>query len=330
MRFVQFSLLPSLCLAAAVLPREGGEEKEACTTPSKRVEYRTLDAATQKEYTDAVWCLTKKPSRIGLNTTLYDDFTFVHSSLNSDIHFVAQFLPWHRYFVGLYETELRACGYTGPMAYWDWTLDVADPATSSIWDPVLGLGGNGVNANETDRLRDALIDSVKDGVYFCVSDGPFAGLNVSYFRTKYQPHCLDRNFNSGVDFPGDMLSFAYTPEVLAKINKLPGYDEFRQNLEGNPHGAVHSAIGGDMSPSSSPNDPIFFLHHVQIDRLWSKWQQEKPETRTNEYAGRRTQAVPENTDEVSIDDIMPFFGFTEDIKVSDVMSHKTALLCYEY
>jgi hypothetical protein len=27
-----------------------------------------------------------------------------------------------------------------------------------------------------------------------------------------------------------------------------------------------------MLPGSSPNDPIFFLHHANIDRLWSFWQ----------------------------------------------------------
>jgi tyrosinase len=28
--------------------------------------------------------------------------------------------------------------------------------------------------------------------------------------------------------------------------------------------------------STSPNDPIFFLHHCNIDRLWSEWQQQNP------------------------------------------------------
>lgn len=246
------------------------------------------------------------------------------------VHFVAQFLPWHRYFLHLYENELRTCGYTGPLAYWDWTLDVADPAHSSIWDAKSGLGGNGVNAFESNRRNDALLDNVANGVYFCVEDGPFAGLNVSYYRTEYQPHCLSRNFNNGIEFPGDMLSFAYTPAVLAKIHAIPGYDSFRQNLEGNPHGAVHSSTGGDMSPTSSPNDPVFMMHHAQIDRLWSQWQQADGAVRENEYRGRRTQAVVENTDEVALEDFMPFLGFAEDLRVADVMSHKTALLCYEY
>jgi tyrosinase len=27
-----------------------------------------------------------------------------------------------------------------------------------------------------------------------------------------------------------------------------------------------------MGLSSSPNDPVFFLHHCNIDRLWASWQ----------------------------------------------------------
>jgi hypothetical protein len=42
-------------------------------------------------------------------------------------------------------------------------------------------------------------------------------------------------------------------------------------LESGPHGIVHVTIGGDMSDMGSPNDPIFWLHHCNIDRLWAWW-----------------------------------------------------------
>jgi hypothetical protein len=29
------------------------------------------------------------------------------------VHSVASFLPWHRYFVQIYEQALKECGYTG-------------------------------------------------------------------------------------------------------------------------------------------------------------------------------------------------------------------------
>ena len=38
------------------------------------------------------------------------------------------------------------------------------------------------------------------------------------------------------------------------------------------HNQVHYAIGGTMKSSfSSANDPIFFLHHSFVDRIFEKW-----------------------------------------------------------
>jgi tyrosinase len=34
---------------------------------------------------------------------------------------------------------------------------------------------------------------------------------------------------------------------------------------------VHRWMGGTMVAMSSPNDPVFWLHHANIDRLWSDW-----------------------------------------------------------
>jgi hypothetical protein len=32
-------------------------------------------------------------------------------------------------------------------------------------------------------------------------------------------------------------------------------------------------VGGSMNTMASPNDPVFFLHHANVDRLWESWQQ---------------------------------------------------------
>jgi tyrosinase len=37
------------------------------------------------------------------------------------------------------------------------------------------------------------------------------------------------------------------------------------------HNRVHVWIGGDMSPSTSPNDPVFYLNHCNVDRIWERW-----------------------------------------------------------
>jgi tyrosinase len=47
------------------------------------------------------------------------------------------------------------------------------------------------------------------------------------------------------------------------------------SLEGTPHGDVHMEVGGDTGWMSGFNtaalDPIFWLHHANIDRLWEVW-----------------------------------------------------------
>jgi tyrosinase len=51
---------------------------------------------------------------------------------------------------------------------------------------------------------------------------------------------------------------------------------FRNRAEGwNPpndlHNLVHIWVGGDMLTASSPNDPVFFLNHCNVDRIWEAW-----------------------------------------------------------
>lgn len=46
----------------------------------------------------------------------------------------------------------------------------------------------------------------------------------------------------------------------------------KSKLEREPHDYGHGAVGGDMgNPAVSPNDPIFYMHHGNVDRIWAKW-----------------------------------------------------------
>jgi tyrosinase len=45
------------------------------------------------------------------------------------------------------------------------------------------------------------------------------------------------------------------------------------------HGDVHNAVGGEMATERSPADPLFWLHHSNVDRLWAQWQGKHPGTR---------------------------------------------------
>lgn len=42
------------------------------------------------------------------------------------------------------------------------------------------------------------------------------------------------------------------------------------------HNHVHRHIGGLMATMLSPSDPVFWLHHAEVDRLWWIWQQSHP------------------------------------------------------
>ncbi len=66
-----------------------------------------------------------------------------------------------------------------------------------------------------------------------------------------------------------------TLPTSAQINAvlaLGTFTNFVNSLDG-PHGTVHNWCFGTMSDISwSPVDPLFWLHHAEIDRLWSQWQ----------------------------------------------------------
>lgn len=129
-------------------------------------------------------------------------------------------------------------------SYWDWSLDTDDVTKAPIWDTITGFGGNG------DPAINPLTESSSKK---CLVDGPLKGLQPAYTMTGYAPHCLARNWNSGAEYPGNMFSDSYTKKAVEEINALDNYPDFRYELEGGPHGAIHSAIGGDMSPATSPN-----------------------------------------------------------------------------
>lgn len=49
------------------------------------------------------------------------------------------------------------------------------------------------------------------------------------------------------------------------------FNGFSFSLEQQPHNNVHTEINGTMGGFLSPRDPIFWLHHCNIDRLWERW-----------------------------------------------------------
>ena len=175
----------------------------------------------------------------------------------SGIHEATHFLPWHRYFMLLYENLLRRVDCKVTIAYWDWSLVSNNPFSTAnredLWHSAdTGFGGDGV------------------GFTSCVQTGPFRQSEWSIVPLsggsppEPGPRCLARMFNGN---PPDSVA---VQEVL-KIT--PGnFSDFEVALRINLHDVVHCLIDGTMCSLDSAAAPEFFLHHGFIDKLWNDWQ----------------------------------------------------------
>jgi hypothetical protein len=98
--------------------------------------------------------------------------------------------------------------------------------------------------------------------------------------------------NNGAGLPPRQTSFAYafsftnftdlpTPSFGGGRSPATQFSHFTGALENQPHNIVHDLVGGPgagqceqgwmSDPSCAAQDPIFWLHHTNIDRLWTNW-----------------------------------------------------------
>lgn len=76
-----------------------------------------------------------------------------------------------------------------------------------------------------------------------------------------------RSINNGALIPSSII----VDDLLAATSSIQ-FGFFAGDLENSPHGSVHVQIGGNMGfIARSANDPIFWLHHCNIDRVWDSW-----------------------------------------------------------
>ncbi|ORX69803.1 Di-copper centre-containing protein [Linderina pennispora] len=172
-------------------------------------------------------------------------FAYLHSNNFGTIHNCEHFLPFHRRFVHDFESVGRRINPAFVLPYWDELRDYANPAASAIFTSNY-FGGNGQGANH------------------CVTNGMQANWQMSYPSN----HCFARQFNNG-----NRINAWYSPEYIQSVlSRSSTMAQIRAGIEYSLHGAIHLAVGGDMVQMHSPNDFIFWLHHANIDRLWSVWQ----------------------------------------------------------
>lgn len=118
--------------------------------------------------------------------------------------------------------------------------------------------------------RNPLASPIFTAPYLFVTPGPNG--DCRHIRMNPTRHCLTRNYDAS-NFSTFYDHAAI--QMLLDSARTMAYDEYRRWIETAPHGIVHSSVGGrggDMTSMQSPNDPIFWLHHGMIDKLWDDFQ----------------------------------------------------------
>lgn len=76
---------------------------------------------------------------------------------------------------------------------------------------------------------------------------------------------LNRNFGVGGSLP--------MPTDLTQVQAETDFLTYSNMLERGPvHHGAHRWVGGAMSATVSPRDPVFFLHHAFVDKVWQEWE----------------------------------------------------------
>lgn len=293
-------------------------------------------------FRQALVLLKSAPSRLApphTQASNYDDYVYIHQQSMAGHptqgpgsegphsgHRGPNFFPWHREFLRQFENDLRAVSANPDLClpYWDWSVDQGpvDPGYPFI---AALLGGNG--------------DGTQWGV---VPDGVFSH-NSGWILT------LDDNFNAGNN-PGQALQrdlgggTGNLPPRNTVINALAvseydvapwniqsaGAHSFRNQVEGwanglSMHNRVHVWVGGSMLPSTSPNDPVFFLNHAKEDQLWAVWMQKYPAV--PHFLPNDSEPIPAGHSHLKrlsdhMDSLAEYFGGTTLDRPIDLLDHK--------
>lgn len=236
------------------------------TTPiGTRPNWATMTSAQRRSFFGALQAV-KDSGR-------YDELTELHQRAmltdSNNWHRKPILLPVHRWFLAQLEAALGQ-----PVPYWDWTVNRQLPAA---------FGGNG---DSTQGWR--------------VTTGPFA----NWISRIFNP--TTGTFSDRLGIIRQVGRFAPSLPTATHMQRAlqdPVYDQnpwnrnatagLRNRLEsgvGFPqpgmHDRVHEWVGGDMRTGTSPNDPVFYLHHANVDRIWAGWQQRWG---TDRYAAPRPQ-----------------------------------------
>ncbi|CAI5445794.1 unnamed protein product [Caenorhabditis angaria] len=254
---------------ACICPYMGGRMANGCILPngqpylmSYRKEYRMMSDNERMRWHNAMMQLKRSGE--------YDRLSVMHRQVGSasGAHSGPGFLPWHREYMKRMEIALRLIDPGISMPYWDSVLEsyLPDPRDSIMFSPQF-MG-----------MTDASGQLVS---------GPFAG-----FRTlEGRPNIIRRMATEGKMFTEQNINNLMTQNDIVSVMAFTapqGGCPFRPYFGAleYTHASIHLWMGGDMKPpSTSANDPIFFLHHTFVDFIWEMWRQNHQNrfTRESQY-----------------------------------------------
>ena len=174
----------------------------------------------------------------------FADFRDMHTAVSDpEAHRRPGFLPWHRTYVLDLERELQAIDPSVALPYWRFD----QPAPNIFRREFMGVSDplGTVQFSATNPLQFWTTDGVQG-----INRRPLNGWNPAT-----QPG------------PGVRTE----AQTLALGTQYPAF----RTMEGNPHGQTHTRFGGSISSiPTAARDPLFFLLHCNVDRLWAKWQRQ--------------------------------------------------------
>jgi tyrosinase len=178
---------------------------------------------------------------VALENDEVNDLAAFHSGFFGQIHFNLPddpdddiFFPWHRRQILELEQAMQdAVNSKISIPTWDWIEDdTHNTALGELWDPAF-MGGFDIDGNANDW-----------------------NLNRTFTGSRLPNSTEVNQVSAGHQ--------DYIPRPLKD-----DYSEVVENQK--VHTGGHTWVGGFMNSASSPRDPIFYLHHGMVDKLWQDW-----------------------------------------------------------
>jgi tyrosinase len=171
------------------------------------------------------------------------------------------FLPWHRAYLYWFERILRAAIQAD--------ASVSDDVKESWALPYWNYGRGGKYASLPQCFREPTHNNAPNPLYV-VERAP--GINNGAqlpAQITSASIALGKKLFSVPPMPGQSAGFG-GPVTGWSHNPLVAFGA----LEQTPHNDVHVSVGGAGFMSAfdtAPLDPVFWLHHCNLDRLWVAW-----------------------------------------------------------